>query len=452
MATVLPVQKRFAANPLKSSQPLGAALAYLGVARSVPLFHGSQGCTSFALVLACRHFKETIPFQTTAIDEIAAVLGGADHLEEAIVNLKTRTDPALIGICTTALVETSGEDFSGDVAMILRKRGEMLGETRLVLAETPDFAGALEAGWSAAVTAMIRTITRPRQTVAASRVAILPGWHLTVGDIELIRETVEMFGLEAVILPDLASAVDGTVPERWIPTSYGGCSVADIETLADVAHVVAIGEHMRRPAEVLAAKGADYTLFPTLTGLEANDAFLVLLSELSGQPVPAKLRRRRSQLCDALLDGHFHFSGKRVALAAEPDLLFTLSRFFADLGAETVLAVTTAGDNPILKDVPAETVQVGDLADVEDALVRAETPTDLLVTHAHGRQIAERLGIPLFRVGFPVFDRLGCQHKVSVGYEGTRDLIFEVANLFQSVRTAPTPASVATYRFRERTA
>ena len=66
------------------------------------------------------------------------------------------------------------------------------------------------------------------------------------------------------------------------------------------------------------------------------------------------MRRRRSQLCDALLDGHFHFSGKRIALAAEPDLLFTLSRFFADLGAETVLAVTTAGDNPILKDVPAE--------------------------------------------------------------------------------------------------
>ncbi|MBP0587801.1 nitrogenase component 1, partial [Mycobacterium tuberculosis] len=64
MATVIPVQKRFSANPLKSSQPLGAALAYLGVARSVPLFHGSQGCTSFALVLACRHFKETIPFQT----------------------------------------------------------------------------------------------------------------------------------------------------------------------------------------------------------------------------------------------------------------------------------------------------------------------------------------------------------------------------------------------------
>lgn len=446
MATIIPVQKRFAANPLKSSQPLGAALAYLGVARSVPLFHGSQGCTSFALVLACRHYKETIPFQTTAIDEIAAVLGGADHLEEAIVNLKTRTDPALIGLCTTALVETSGEDFSGDVATILRKRGDMLGATKVVLAETPDFAGALEAGWSAAVTAMIRAITRPRRVVEARRVALLPGWHLTVGDIELLRDTIESFGLDVTILPDLAGAVDGTVPDHWVPTSYGGCAVADIETLADVRHVIAVGEHMRGAAELLAEKGAPFTLFPTLTGLEANDTLMVLLADLSGQAVPQKLRRRRSQLCDALLDGHFHFSGKRIAVAAEPDLLYSLSRFFADLGAETTLAVTTAGDNPILADVPAETVRVGDLADVEDALASGAASADLIVTHAHGRQTAERLDLPLLRVGFPVFDRLGCQYKTSVGYEGTRDLIFEVANVFQAERRAPTPASVAAYR------
>jgi nitrogenase molybdenum-iron protein NifN len=29
------------------------------------------------------------------------------------------------------------------------------------------------------------------------------------------------------------------------------------------------------------------------------------------------------------------------------------------------------------------------------------------MTHAHGRQAAERLGIPLFRLGIPQFDRIG---------------------------------------------
>ena len=88
--TVTFIQKAAAVNPLKSSQPLGAALAFLGVDGAMQLFHGSQGCTSFALVLFVRHFKETIPLQTTAMDEVATVLGGADNLEEALINLKIK--------------------------------------------------------------------------------------------------------------------------------------------------------------------------------------------------------------------------------------------------------------------------------------------------------------------------------------------------------------------------
>ena len=42
---------------------------------------------------------------------------------------------------------------------------------------------------------------------------------------------------------------------------------------------------------------------------------------------------------------------------------------------------------------------------------------------------AERLGKPLLRIGFPLFDRIGNAHRVSVGYRGTRNLIVEVANL-----------------------
>ena len=94
MTKVTAIQKAASINPLKSSQPLGAAFAFLGVEGAMPLFHGGQGCTSFALVLFVRHFKETIPLQTTALDEVATILGGADHLEEALLNLKARANPA----------------------------------------------------------------------------------------------------------------------------------------------------------------------------------------------------------------------------------------------------------------------------------------------------------------------------------------------------------------------
>jgi nitrogenase molybdenum-iron protein NifN len=448
MASILPVAKAASVNPLKSSQPLGAAFAFLGVAGAVPLFHGSQGCTSFALVLFVRHFKETIPLQTTAMDEVATILGGADHLEEAILNLKNRTKPKLIGVCTTALVETRGEDFAGEVASIKSRRAADLAGTEIALAQTPDFDGAIEEGWSKAVKAMIETIARrgPAQRRNEKRVNLLPGAHLSVADVEHLRAMVEAFGLEPVILPDISGSLDGTVPASWVPTTYGGTSIEDIRTLGEARLTIAIGEHMRAPAARLQElTGVDYALFRQLSGLKAVDRFVALLGELSGRPAPEGIRRRRAQLQDALLDGHFHFSGKRVAIAAEPDLLYALATFFLGLGAEIHAAVTTTGGSKILEHVPCDTVKVGDLGDFE-ALAEG---ADLLVTHSHGRQAAERLGVPLLRVGFPVFDRLGSQHKLRVGYQGARDLIFEVANIFEAARREPTPESLDPFRHQE---
>ena len=57
------------------------------------------------------------------------------------------------------------------------------------------------------------------------------------------------------------------------------------------------------------------------------------------------------------------------------------------------------------------------------------------VQERDGRQAAERLGIPLYRVGFPVFDRLGVANRVSVGYRGTRDLIFRIGNILIEAET-----------------
>ena len=43
-------QKALSVSPLKTSQTIGATLAFLGVKGAVPLMHGSQGCTAFAKV------------------------------------------------------------------------------------------------------------------------------------------------------------------------------------------------------------------------------------------------------------------------------------------------------------------------------------------------------------------------------------------------------------------
>ena len=147
----------------------------------------------------------------------------------------------------------------------------------------------------------------------ARRVNILPGSHLTVADVEHIRSLVEAFGLDPVMFPDISGALDGTVPDRWVPTTYGGTAIEDIRSLGDARLTIAIGEHMRPPAaRIQELTGVEYVVFRQLHGLKAVDRFVSLLTELSGRTAPASVQRRRAQLQDALLDGHFHFSGRKV--------------------------------------------------------------------------------------------------------------------------------------------
>ena len=92
----------------------------------MPLLHGSQGCTSFGLVLFVRHFREAIPLQTTAMSEVATVLGGFENVEQAIVNDRTTsTSPELIGICSTGVTETKGDDVEGYIQLIRAQHPEL---------------------------------------------------------------------------------------------------------------------------------------------------------------------------------------------------------------------------------------------------------------------------------------------------------------------------------------
>ena len=436
MAKVTNSDKYCTVNPLKMSPSIGAALAFLGVNNSMPLLHGSQGCTSFGLVLFVRHFREAIPMQTTAMSEVATVLGGFDNLEQALVNIAERTHPTLIGICTTGISEIKGDDLTGFLKLI-RANNPKLNGIALVDVSTPDFQGSFQEGWAAAVTRMIEELVEVPQFEArpSRRVNVLPGCHITPGDIDELRDIFEAFSLDPFFLPDLSGSLDGHIPTEFTPTSLGGISVEQIRRMNSACWTVAIGEQMRGAAITLEHQtGVPYKLFGRLTGLAANDELMGFLSEISGVPVPKKYRRQRSQLIDAMLDGHFHFGGKRVAVAAEPDLLFAMSHWLHEMGCKIQAAITTAA-SPVLESVPIDEVLVGDLEDLELRSAGA----DLLFTHSHGRQAAERLQIPLFRIGIPVFDRLGPGQQVTVGYRGTRNLIFDVGNLLMTNAHEPTP-------------
>lgn len=281
MAKVMVSRKQCTVNPLKMSQPIGAALAFMGVEGTMPLLHGAQGCTSFGLVLFVRHFREAIPLQTTAMSEVATVLGGFDNVEPAIVNIANRTHPRLIGICTTGVAEVKGDDLKGFLKLIRANHPE-LGHIALVNVSTPDFRGAFQDGWSAAVTRMVEELVDAPtlDTRFSRRVNVLPGCHLTPGDIDELRDIFESFSLDPFFLPDLSGSLDGHIPAEFTPTTLGGISLEHIQRMGSACWTVAIGEQMRGAAITLEHRtGVPYKLFERLTGLAASDdlmGFLVL--------------------------------------------------------------------------------------------------------------------------------------------------------------------------------
>ena len=143
-------------NPLKLSQPMGATLAFLGVKNCMPLMHGALGCASFTKVLFTRHFNDPIAIQTTAVNDITAVIDGGEYsISEAVANITKKVTPDLVGLFTTGLTETKGDDIKGASLLLQDKQ-------TIVYVHTPDFEGGLESGWSLSVQGMIAQLVIPQ--------------------------------------------------------------------------------------------------------------------------------------------------------------------------------------------------------------------------------------------------------------------------------------------------
>ena len=152
MAEILKRKKALSVNPLKASSTIGAALAFLGFHRSMPMLHGSQGCTAFGKVFFVRHFREPIPLQTSAMDQVSSVMGADDNVTEGLRAICEKSNPSLVGVPTTGLAETQGCDVKMAIGQFRIKYPEYA-HIPVVPVTTPDFSGCLESGFADAVKA-----------------------------------------------------------------------------------------------------------------------------------------------------------------------------------------------------------------------------------------------------------------------------------------------------------
>ncbi|HET9657562.1 MAG TPA: nitrogenase component 1 [Kineosporiaceae bacterium] len=467
MARVVGSGHRSAMDPVKLSAPLGGALVFLGLDRSIPVLHGSQGCAAFAKALLTRHFREPVPMQSTAVTEVPAVLGPAPHLHAALDTITQALSPQVIGVLSTGLVEASGEDLDGVMDGYRRRTGG--GGPLVVAASTPDFVGGLSEGWSTALTALVTQVVQapvwpppglsaadgrgagggvPRPTglpgsaggIAGSGggvpgpgrdgggpvLPVLAGVSLTAADLDEIAWLVSAFGLRPVLVPDLSGSLDGHLADGWSPLTTGGTTTAGLGSLREAPVVHAVGVTAAAAAAGLASlTGAEVVTRAHLAGTEAVDGFVRELAELGGTVAPQEVRRWRSRFADTLLDAHLVLGGRRIAIAAEPEHLAGVAALLAGVGAEVVAAVAPT-PHALLAEVPCEEVVVGDLEDLRERA--REAGAELVVGSSHAGRVAAELGAAHLPCGIPVHDRLGTALRGISGYRAGTAFLVEAAN------------------------
>lgn len=427
MAEIIRRTKALSVSPLKVSQPVGAALAFLGLNGAMPLMHGSQGCTAFAKVFFVRHFREPIPLQTTAMDQVSAVMGADDSIVEALATICKKSKPKLVGLVSTGLSEAQGCDLRGAVRAFRAQHPDHA-DVAVVAVNTPDFTGCLETGYASAVLELLKEVNPQRVAAPDQRTLnVLASSMLTPGDIEEIEDFAADFGFGCRLVPNLAGALGGELTDvDFSPVTIGGTDVADVAQLGNAAATLVVGRSLNKAGAWLEQQtGVQSISLPHLHSLRAVDQLTSALLRLSGKNTPSiRVVRQRRQLTDAMLDTHFSLGQRRFAIAGDADLLLALTELVQSMGASVVAAVAPS-NGEALGELPLERVQLGDLEDLEHL---GRGTAQVVLANSHAAETAERLGVPLVRVGFPLFDTIGAYARRWVGYRGVRQILFDLAN------------------------
>ena len=425
-------------NACKLCTPLGAALAFKGIEGAVPYLHGSQGCATYMRRYIISHFNEPIDIASSSLSEKHAVYGGGPNLKLGLMNVTKKYHPQLIGVATTCLTETIGDD----VGLLLNEyKTEVSGKLpAMVQVGTPSYNGTHMEGFHNAVAATVDALAgKGDESVESTKMLnLLPGF-VSPADIRYLREITDDYGLTTTILPDISDTLDGPAAQTYEKIQPGGTPLSAIGQMGSALATIEFGHTMAEKSggAILHDRfGVNNYKMPLPMGINASDHFFEKLATLTDRPIPQKHIRERGRLVDSYVDGHKYVYGKKAIVYGEEDLVVGLTAFLAEIGVIPTLCASggksgklAAGIKDATGDILAEQPQVFEGMDFYDISELAESlEPDLLVGHSKGYPLARKLDIPLIRLGFPIHDRIGGQRILHLGYRGAQNLFDLVAN------------------------
>jgi len=454
-------------NPCVMCQPMGSALAFKGIENTMVLYHGSQGCSTYMRLLLAHHFREPVDIASSSLSEKGAVYGGRENLKKGLRNVINRYNPKVIGVATTCLAETIGDD----VPAIIRefKEEEGIGDDPekdiiIIPVSTPSYGESHVSGYIKALDAVVRKFAeKPGEEssvkVPNERLNVIPVESLSPADIRELKEIFDVMVGDYIFLPDISETFDAPLREDLPKIAPGGTPLSEIADMPNSQASLGLGIVSKNLAvkyleESHGVPGYDV---PIPIGLSNTDSFFTELVKIFGCSIPEKYQKERGRLLDAMVDVHKYLYGVKAAVYGDPDFVFSLTTFMLELGMNPVLIATGSKSrdfeakvrqivekiNPELEPVVLNGI---DFDTLNDAV--SQCNPEILIGNSNGRYIAKARNIPLVRVSLPIHDRVGAQRILNIGYRGAMELLDRITNTILEATdtfTAPRQAEPAAY-------
>jgi nitrogenase molybdenum-iron protein beta chain len=428
-------------NPAHACQPLGAELAAHGFAETLPYVHGSQGCASYYRSTLNRHFREPAAAVSSAMTEDAAVFGGQANLHEGLENAIALYKPKMIAVFTSCMPEIIGDDLTAFIKNA-RGKGHVPKDFPVCYANTPSFSGTHINGYDSMLLSILQTLTEGKaiEGRCTGKLNFIAGFDANTADYREYKRVFREFGIPYTFLADISDTFDSVNDGHYrvypggTPLEEAGDSINGKVTLS-----VAPFATTKTMTWIREQYAGEHVTMPMPMGIAKTDAFLMKLSELFEKPVPQSLRAERGRAIDAMTDAQQYMHGKKFAIYGDPELLLGYASFLLEMGAIPHHIVCSRGSKKLTRELQAvldsspygKSGQVHmnrDLWHLRSLLMT--DPVDAIIGDTHGKFIARDAKLPLFRFGFPVFDRVNMHRSPIIGYQGAIRMLTEICNKF----------------------
>lgn len=447
-------------NACKLCAPLGASVVFKGIEGCVPIIHGSQGCATYIRRYMISHYKEPVDIASSNFSETTTIYGGNRNFVEGINNVIKQYNPKVIGIATTCLAETIGEDVPGLIAEYNQANADNAELPVFIHASTPSYQGTHMDGFHEAVcSAVVALATKSEHTGA--HINLFPGF-VSPADLRNLKEMLSDAGIEYVLLPDYSASLDNPFWKDYHLVPEGGTPVDHIRLTGSARGSIEFGTVLNKGA--LAGRIRNTNAITTAgewleshcdvpnsrllmpIGIEGTDRFVETLEKITGKKLTEKYSLQRGRLVDSYIDGHKYVFGKRAIVFGDEDMVLGITSFLREIGIIPVL-IASGGESGFMKkelkehigDTGSDTIVMNG-TDFETVRELAETlKPDIIIGNSKGYYIARELGIPLIRAGFPIHDRVGGPRIEHLFYTGAQQLFDRIVNALLEYKQEHSP-------------